>query len=81
MDLHAVDFDGDAWHDLEHLLEDHPAQVMLWKMDPPADTAARLRDMGLEIVIFDPCGNRPASGDYLSVMEENVARLQIALSP
>ena len=81
LDLHAVDFDGDAWHDLEHLLEDHPAQVMLWKMDPPADTAARLRDMGLEIVIVDPCGNRPASGDYLSVMEENVARLQIALSP
>ena len=81
LDVHAVDFDGDAWHDLEHLLEDHAAEVMLWKMDPPADTAARLRDMGLEIVIFDPCGKRPTSGDYLSVMEENVARLQNALSP
>ena len=78
--FHAVDFDGDAWHDLEHLLEDHPATVMLWKMDPPADTAARLRDMGLEIVVLDPCGNRPASGDYLSVMEANVARLQTARS-
>jgi len=80
LDLHAVDFDGDAWHDLEHLLEDHPAKVMLWKLDPPADTASRLRDMGLEIVIFDPCANRPAAGDYLSVMEENMARLQSALS-
>lgn len=80
LNVQSVDFEDDAWHNLEHLLEDHPAELMLWKTDPPADTAARLRGMGIAIAIFDPCGNRPTSGDYLSVMEENVARLQSALS-
>ena len=53
---------------------------MIWKTEPPADAAARLGDMGLEIVVFDPCAHRPASGDYLSVMEDNVTRLESNLS-
>jgi hypothetical protein len=26
--------------------------------------------------VFDPCGNRPTEGDYLSVMESNAAGLE-----
>ena len=42
---------------------------------------AELKTRGLASVVFDPCGNRPHTGDYLSVMAENAAALEAALSP
>lgn len=72
----------DGWHDLEHLLEDHAATWMLWEGEPIAQTADRLREMGLVSVVFNPCANRPESGDYLSVMEANAAGIEsIFLAP
>ena len=34
------------------------------------------RVVGLESAVFDPCGNLPDSGDYLSVMESNANALE-----
>ena len=51
--------EADGWHDLEHLLEDHAATWMLWEGEPVAQTADKLREMGIESVVFDPRGNRP----------------------
>jgi len=31
-------------------------------------------------VVFNPCGNLPSSGDFLSVMRENIVSLQQLLS-
>jgi zinc transport system substrate-binding protein len=66
----------DAWHDLEHLLEEQKAKWMLWEAEPLPETVSRLRELGIESVVFDPCGNRPGEGDYLSVMESNAAGLE-----
>ena len=41
----------------------------------PIDTEA-LKAKGIESVVFDPAGNRPASGDYLSVMRANAEHLE-----
>ena len=68
--------EANGWHDLERRLEDHAATWMLWEGEPIAQTADRLREMGLESAVFDPCGNRPDSGDYLSVMESNANALE-----
>jgi len=82
LNLRAVLFEPDAfpdeagWTALEHLLAEHHATTMLWEGEPTSETAARLREMGIETVVFDPCGNRPATGDYLAVMEANVESLE-----
>lgn len=66
----------EAMQDLAVLLKEHPATVMLWEGEPEAKSVELLKTMGIESVVFDPCGNRPESGDFLSVMEANVATLE-----
>ncbi len=82
LNLRSVHFEPDeapsasAWRELATLASAHPARVMLWEAQPLAETEARLRDeMGIASVVFDPSGSRPAEGDLLSVMRENVDRL------
>jgi len=70
---HALDDDG--WHDLTHAIEDHAVRHVLWTKSPEGDTAARLESIGVGGIVFSPCTDRPAAGDYLSVMESNAATL------
>jgi len=84
MEMRSVHFEPDeppspaAWRDLQGILEEHPARWMLWEAEPLPETAAQLRDLGVESVVFDPSGNRPDDGDYLTVMEANLRRLYTA---
>jgi zinc transport system substrate-binding protein len=64
------------WAVLLELLQNHPAQWMIWEGKPLPETVARLEEMGIRSVVFDPCGNRPDDGDFLAVMKENATRLQ-----
>jgi zinc transport system substrate-binding protein len=66
---------GGMWRDFRRLLSDHPANWMLWEAEPLAETAARLRELGVQPIVFDPCGNVPDNGDYLSVMQANAEHL------
>ena len=52
---------------------------MLWEAEPLPETVARLEEMGIESIVFDPCATEPDSGDYLSVMQANLQRLQSTL--
>jgi zinc transport system substrate-binding protein len=70
----------DMWREFELLLADHPARWMLWEGPPRAETIERLRAVGVESVVFDPCGNRPEAGDFIDVMERNAAALERATS-
>ena len=63
---------AEMWQELEQLLKTHPAKWMLWEGEPLPAVAQRLKTMGIQSVVFDPCGNRPVAGDYLSVMQQNV---------
>jgi len=82
LNLRSVEWEPDEvpsagmWRDLQGMLRDQPARWMLWEDTPLQETARQLRDLGVEPVVFDQCGNRPSDGDYLSVMLENVARLE-----
>jgi zinc transport system substrate-binding protein len=64
------------WRELEDILETHPAKIMLWEGEPLPQTREKLMGKGIECVVFDPCGNRPETGDYLSVMQQNLQALR-----
>jgi zinc transport system substrate-binding protein len=63
------------WAELKGLLEAHPAKLMIWEGEPVSDTAAKLDELGLRIVVFDPCGNVPSEGDYLAAQRRNLTDL------
>ena len=57
----------------------HPAEMMIWEGEPVAASVELLNPWGVTSVVFDPCGNRPDSGDYLDVMRANVTNLDGAV--
>jgi len=68
----------DPWRELFELLGTHDAGWMIWEDEPLPDTVSRLEGMGIESLVFRPCGNRPAEGNFLSVMLDNVMALERA---
>ena len=69
--------DDTMWAELEKLLAEHPAKWMIWEGDPTAETVAKLKELGVDSIVFDPCGNTPERGDFLSAMRSNLANLQV----
>ena len=59
-------------------LAKYPAQWMIWEGEPSPASVARLQAMGVESLVFEPVANRPAQGDFLSVMARNLDNLLIA---
>ncbi len=86
LNLHSVHFepdeypDGRSWRSLARILRNHDANWMLWEGTPRPETVVSLEDLGVKSVLFDPCGNRPESGDYLSVMKANLGNLRLVYS-
>ncbi len=68
--------DRHAWGHLDEMLEAHPAKWMIWESEPLPETSAALEARAITSVVFDPCGNRPGEGDFLTVMAANVAALE-----
>jgi zinc transport system substrate-binding protein len=66
----------EQWIELRGILKDHPAQWMIWEGDPIKKSVGRLKTMGIYSLVFNPCGNVPEQGDFLSVMRENVKNLR-----
>jgi len=69
---------NDQWRELSDALATHAAIWMIWEGEPLPDTVRRLESMGIESLVFRPCGNRPVEGDLLSVMLDNVLELERA---
>ena len=68
--------DGHAWDHLEEVLRSHPAKWMVWEGEPLEATVRALADRGISSIVFDPCGNRPDEGDYLSAMATDAVALE-----
>ena len=66
------------WIELKAILKNHPARWMIWEGEPEAETVDRLKALGVNSLVFDPCGNGPQKGDFLSVMQKNVENLKRA---
>ena len=67
------------WAKLDALLQSHPARIMLWEGEPTATTRGQLERRGIKPVVFQPMGNRPASGDFVGNLQADIARLAAAL--
>jgi len=63
---------------LNRILKEHPAKWMIWEGKPVNESAERLQAIGTDSLVFDPCGNTPDQGDFLSVMRQNVENLKLA---
>jgi len=68
--------DAQQWKYLQQLQNTHPAKHMLWEDQPLLQTKKQLKELGLSVVIFKPCMNKPRQGDFLSVMRENLENLK-----
>lgn len=70
--------DDKAMADLNALLAGHRARWMIWEGEPAKESVDKLDMIGLKSVVFDPCGNVPDSGDFMTVMKANVEALEKA---
>ena len=68
--------DEAAWNEFEKMLKEHPAQWIIWEGPPVSTTISRLKEIGVDSVVFRPCGNVPASGDYLETARQNAKNLE-----
>jgi len=64
--------------ELHNILKEHPAKWMIWEGEPIKESGERLKAIGIQSVVFDPCGNAPDQGDFMSVMRQNVDNLKAA---
>jgi zinc transport system substrate-binding protein len=71
----------EEWNRFEELRAQHDASVMLWEDEPLEEIRNRLDALAVRPVVYLVCGNRPSSGDFLSVMRDNLQRLAKALEP
>ena len=70
--------DEKAMADLKAILAKHAAKWMIWEGDPAAESVAKLQAIGVQSLVFSPSGNVPEKGDFISVMQANVAALEKA---
>ena len=64
--------------ELKTLLASHPAKWMVWEGEPAKESVEKIKALGLQSVVFDPCGNQPESGDFMTTMEANVTAMEKA---
>jgi zinc transport system substrate-binding protein len=68
--------DESQWTELEGILKQHPSAVMVWEDVPMKEIKSKLRSMGVKFAVFNPCGNRPGEGDFISTMNVNLESLR-----
>ena len=64
--------------ELNHILKEHPAKWMIWEGKPVQESVERLKAISIDSLVFDPCGNAPDQGDFMSVMRQNLENLSPA---
>ena len=69
--------DEAQWQALSALLQEHPAKWMIWEGQPSPVSVQRLREMGVDSLVYDSCANIPDRGDFMDVMQENINNLKI----
>lgn len=84
--MHSVFFEPDEmptedqWKEIDHLIDHYSSQLMLWEDHPLEEVEKLLNEKGIQVLVFNPCGNRPGDGDFIENMNANVTALQNALS-
>jgi zinc transport system substrate-binding protein len=69
--------DEAMWKELEEMKREHPAAWMIWEDEPLPESVERLKEIGIQSVVFNPCGNRPDEGDFMTVMKSNIENVRL----
>ena len=81
LNIESVHFEPDVypsdeqWRGLETIVDKSQENLMLWEGQPNTKTENKLRELNIDILVFDPCGNMPAERDFLDVMGGNLKRI------
>jgi zinc transport system substrate-binding protein len=67
------------WKAFQEKLKNHPAKIMLWEGPPLPEVQNQLMEAGVTAVVYNPCGNQPQSGDFVSVIKSNIENLKAAM--
>ena len=59
------------WSKLDDLIKKNGSSIMLWENQPSTQNENELNKRKVKAIVFNPCGNRPNKGDFLSIMREN----------
>ena len=84
LDLRSVTWEpglgpGEAgWVSFDALLAERAARWMLWEAAPTETIRQKLESRGVGVIVFEVASNRPAQGDYLSVMNANLVSIRHA---
>jgi zinc transport system substrate-binding protein len=68
--------DDSQLRELKGILTRHQAQWMIWEGEPVKASVDKLKTFGVDSLVFDPCGNKPAQGDFMMVMRRNIENLR-----
>lgn len=66
------------WQSFSVELQASPAKWMLWEAQPIVTISQQLASMGVSVVVYEPCMNKPGQGDFMSVMKQNIKNLAVA---
>lgn len=64
------------WEAFKDNLDHHPANLMLWEGEPSDEVKNKLKEAGVSSVVFNPCGNKPEKGDFISIMFQNIRNIE-----
>ncbi len=65
----------EQWNNLLATIKNHPAKLMLWEAEPLPETISKLETLDIKSIVFSPSANQPKTGDFISIMRENIERL------
>ncbi|MGI9519219.1 MAG: metal ABC transporter substrate-binding protein [Pirellulaceae bacterium] len=68
----------EQWKVFDELAAANETKLMLWEGEPVEATRQQLADREITVVVFEPMGNQPAGGDYVTGMLANIERLKSA---
>lgn len=70
----------EQWAEFDAMLEDHPAEMMIWEAEPNAETKQQLESRNIRVVVIRPLGNGDPKNNILDDMEQNVAAFEQAVA-
>ena len=68
--------DESMWKELEDILKKESIKYMIWEDQPLPGVEKQLNELGVSCIVFNPCGNVPEEGDFLSAMRRNIENLK-----
>lgn len=81
LDIASLEWDAGAmpndaeWQALQDIADQKGATLLTWEATPPDAAMNRASEMGLKSVVFSPLATRPSNGDFVLVMQTQIANM------